>query len=534
MALKMETRLFINNEFVNAKRGKTFKTINPRTEQVIAEVQCAEAEDVDAAVDAATKAFKTWKKSNGCDRRDLLLKLAKLMEEHREQLAELESLDNGKPKHVADGVDIGFCIECFKYYAGWADKQGGKVINTTRDHAGTFGMTLHEPIGVCGMIIPWNFPLLMQAWKLGPALAMGCTVVMKLSEKTPLSGMMMMHLIKEAGFPPGVVNMLNGPGSTGDLIARHMGIVKVAFTGSTAVGKKITIAAAQSNLKKVTLELGGKSAMIICKDADLEQAAVACHVGLFVNMGQCCCASSRIYIHEDVHDAFVAKCVEMAKKLRTQGDTTSDTVVPICDLGPQVDEIQFKKIMSYIETGKAEGAKCLLGGNRLGDKGYYVAPTIFGDVKDDMTIAKEEIFGPVMQLMKFKMLEEAIDRANTTHYGLAAGICTRDVGTALKTARDLDAGTVWINCYDNFDMACPFGGFKESGWGREKGEYALDNYTAVKCVMCPVDGKLDEDWLQQAGKILEDTGKVFQDVGNIVQKGTDDFMKNCQNLLGLK
>jgi len=322
---------------------------------------------------------------------------------------------------------------------------------------------------------------------LGPALAMGCTVVMKLSEKTPLSGMMMMQLIEEAGFPKGVVNMLNGPGSTAEMIARHPAIAKVAFTGSTAVGKKIAVAAAESNLKKVSLELGGKSPMIICNDADLDQAAIACHVGLFINMGQCCCASSRIYIHEDVHDAFVAKCVDIAKGLRTQGDTKSETKVPICDLGPQVDKIQFDKIMAYIKAGKDEGAKVLLGGDRVGTKGYYVAPTIFSEVTDNMKIAQEEIFGPVMQLLKFKTLEEAITRSNSTHYGLAAGICTRDVGTALSAADDLDAGTVWINCYDNFDMACPFGGFKQSGWGREKGEYALDNYTSVKCVMMPKD-----------------------------------------------
>jgi len=486
---KYETRLFINNEFVNAKSGKTFATVNPTTEEVITQVQHAGSEDVDIAVEAAAAAFKTFKKSNACDRRDMLLKLANLVEENRAAFAELESLDNGKPQHVADGVDIGFVIECYRYYAGWADKGGGKVINTTRDTGSTMSMTLHEPIGVCGMIIPWNFPLLMQAWKLGPALAMGCTVVMKLSEKTPLSGMLMCHLIKEAGFPPGVVNVINGPGSTGEIIARHMKIAKVAFTGSSAVGHKIVVAAGESNLKKVTLELGGKSPMIICKDADLEQAAIACHVGLFVNMGQCCCASSRIFIHEDIHDAFVAKVSDLAKGLRTMGDTTSATAVPICDLGPQVDKIQFDKVLNYIESGKKEGAKCLLGGGRQGDKGYYVQPTVFSDVRDDMKIAKEEIFGPVMQLMKFKTMDEAIERANTTHYGLAAGICTRDIGTALKTAHDLDAGTVWINCYDNFDMACPFGGYKESGWGREKGEYALENYTSVKCIMVPMDGK---------------------------------------------
>jgi len=489
MALTQETRLFINNEFVDAKSGKKFKTVNPATEEVICEVQEAGQEDVDAAVAAAKTAFKTWKKSNGCDRRNMLLKLADLVEKNREQLAKLESLDNGKPVHVADGVDIGFVIECYRYYAGFADKQGGKVINTTRDTAGTFAFTRHEPIGVCGMIIPWNFPLLMQAWKLAPALAMGCTCVMKLSEKTPLTGMMMCHLIKEAGFPPGVVNMLNGSGATGDMIARHMDISKVAFTGSSAVGHKIIIAAGESNMKKVTLELGGKSPLIICKDADLDQAAVAAHVGLFINAGQCCCASSRLFVHEDVHDAFVEKVKMHATKLRTKGDTTSETTVPICDVGPQIDKIQFDKVMGYLESGKKEGATVLLGGDKHGDKGYHIQPTIFTDVRDDMKIAKEEIFGPVMQILKFKTLAEAIERANNTCYGLAAGICSRDVGTALAAANDLDAGTVWINCYDNFDMACPFGGFKTSGWGREKGEYALENYTQVKCVMMPLDSK---------------------------------------------
>merc|ERR1719389_950781 len=341
----METNLFINNEFVKAKAGKTFKSINPRTEEVIAEFQCAEKADVDAAVDAAEKAFKTWKKGNGCERRDMLLKLADLVDKHREQLAEMESLDNGKPVHVANGVDIGFVIECYRYYAGWADKGGGKVINTTRDSGSTMSMTLHEPIGVCGMIIPWNFPLLMQAWKLGPALAMGCTCVMKLSEKTPLSGMLMCHLIKQAGFPPGVVNVINGPGAAGDMIARHMDISKVAFTGSSAVGHKIVVAAGQTNMKKVTLELGGKSPLIICKDADLKQAAQACHLGLFVNMGQCCCASSRIFIHESIQEEFVKEVIHLASRLRTKGDTTSETDMPICDLGPQVDKIQFDKVL---------------------------------------------------------------------------------------------------------------------------------------------------------------------------------------------
>jgi len=329
----------------------------------------------------------------------------------------------------------------------------------------------------------------MQAWKLAPALAMGCTCVMKLSEKTPLSGMMMCHLIKEAGFPAGVVNMINGPGTVGDMMSRHMDISKIAFTGSSAVGHKIIIAAGESNMKKVTLELGGKSPLIVCKDADLDQAAVAAHVGLFINAGQCCCASSRIFVHEDVHDAFLEKVKFHAGKLRTKGDMASETTVPICDVGPQIDKIQFDKILGYLESGKKEGATVAMGGGRNGDKGYHIQPTIFTDVKDDMKIAKEEIFGPVMQMLKFKTLAEAIERANNTCYGLAAGICSRDIGTALSAANDLEAGTVWINCYDNFDMACPFGGFKTSGWGREKSEYALENYTQVKVVMCPIDSK---------------------------------------------
>jgi len=319
---------------------------------------------------------------------------------------------------------------------------------------------------------------------------MGCTCVMKLSEKTPLSGLMICDLIKEAGFPAGVVNVVNGHGATtGEFISRHPDIGKIAFTGSSLVGNKIVKAAAESNMKKVSLELGGKSPMIICKDADLDQAATACHVGLFLNMGQCCCASSRIFIHEDVHDAFVEKVTTLAKRLRTKGDDKSETDVPVCDMGPQVDKIQFDKVLSYIDSGKKEGAKCLLGGGRDGTKGYFVQPTLFSEVKDEMLIAKEEIFGPVMQLLKFKTLEEAITRANKTHYGLAAGICTRDVGTALSAAADLEAGTVWVNCYDDFDLAAPFGGYKQSGWGRDKSEYALENYTQVKCVMIPMDSR---------------------------------------------
>jgi aldehyde dehydrogenase (NAD+) len=483
--------LFIHNKFVDAKSGKTFDTINPATEEVITSMQWAGQEDIDDAVKSSAEAFEVYRKLPGCERRTMMLKLADLVEKHRQQLAEVECMDNGKPVHVADAVDIGFVIECYRYYAGWTDKAayGGKLLATTRDTHGTLSYTRHEPVGVCGAIIPWNFPLLMQCWKLGPALAMGCTIVMKLSEKTPLTGLMMCHLIAEAGFPAGTVNIVNGMGAcTGNMIASHMDIKKIAFTGSGPVGRKIIMASAQSNMKKVSLELGGKSAMIVCKDANLDEAAIACHVGLFINMGQACCASSRILIHEDVHDEFVKKCVDLASTLRQGTDAGGDkaTAVPVCDMGPQVDKIQFDKIMSYIESGKKEGAKCVLGGKRRGTKGYFIEPTIFTEVQDDMKICREEIFGPVMQLMKFKTNEEAVRRANASEFGLAAGVCSRDIGNAIAIAHELQGGSVWVNTYDNFDMACPFGGYKESGWGSDKGEYALANYTITKCVTTPI------------------------------------------------
>ncbi|KAH8068967.1 aldehyde dehydrogenase [Aureococcus anophagefferens] len=452
-AMDFQTQLYINGEFVDAKTGAKFPTVNPVTEEVITYVQEAGAEDVDAAVPAARAALPAWKRVDAADKRDMLLKLADLLEEAAPELAKLESLDNGKPEHIARDVDIAQCVNNYRYFAGWADKITGKTIPTTQGTADTFAFTTREPVGVVGAVIPWNFPLLMQCWKLAPALAAGNTVVMKLSEKTPLSGMKFMELVEEAGFPAGVVNMLNGPGATGEVLARHGDVDKIAFTGSSAVGHKIASAASETNLKR------------------------------------CCVASSRIYVHEDVHDEFVEKIVALASRLRSQGDLTSETDVEILDLGPQVDKTQFDKIMAYIEAGKAEGAKCEIGGKRLGETGYYVAPTIFSNVTDDMTIAREEIFGPVMQLLKYSDLDDAIARANDTQYGLAAGVCTRDAGTAMYAAKELQAGTVWVNCYDNFDVAMPFGGYKESGWGRDKGEYALDNYSETKAIMMPIDRK---------------------------------------------
>eukprot|EP01027_Heterolobosea_sp_BB2_P006902 GEZU01010340.1.p1 GENE.GEZU01010340.1~~GEZU01010340.1.p1 ORF type:complete len:384 (-),score=167.56 GEZU01010340.1:605-1756(-) len=368
----------------------------------------------------------------------------------------------------------------YRYYAGWADKLQGKTIPVNGNY---FSYTRHEPVGVVGQIIPWNFPLLMQAWKLGPALAAGCTVVMKPAEQTPLTALRVGELIIEAGFPPGVVNILPGYGPTaGQAIARHMDVDKIAFTGSTEVGRLMHKYSQESNLKRVTLELGGKSPNIIFADANLDQAIAAAHSGLFFNMGQCCCAGSRVFVEESIYDKFVEKSVEAARK-RKVGDAFAKGV----ESGAQIDQEQFDKILSYIESGKQEGAKLMCGGKRLGDKGFFIEPTVFADVKDDMKIAREEIFGPVMSIIKFKTIEEVIERANNSNYGLAAAVFTKDITKAINVSNGLRAGTVWVNCYNVFDSAQPFGGYKESGHGRELGEYGLMNYLEVKAVCINLD-----------------------------------------------
>lgn len=483
----LETRHFINGDFVRSVNGKTFETINPATEELLATVERGDIADIDLAVAAANEAFKTgspWRKFNATQRRDCLLKLADLVERNRDYLCKLESLDNGKTVAIAQGADIHLAIQCLRYYAGWADKLQGKVIPVDGDF---LAYTRHEPVGVVGQIIPWNFPILMLCWKWGPALATGCTIVMKPSEKTPLTALAMAKLAKGAGFPNGVINVVSGFGpEAGQPLALHMDVNKIAFTGSTGVGKLIQQYSGQSNLKRVSLELGGKSPNIIFEDCDLEQAIAASQVGLFLNQGQCCCAGSRVFVQDTIYDAFVARAAEEAQKAKLGSPIAADTTQ-----GPQVDKIQFDRVMSYIEAGKAAAkagkAKLLCGGERHGDKGFFIEPTVFADVQDDTKIAREEIFGPVMCILKFKTIEEVIERANDTSYGLAAGVCTRDIGKALRVAHAINAGTVWINSYDKFDCAAPFGGFKQSGIGRELGEYGLEAYTEVKVVVTPID-----------------------------------------------
>jgi aldehyde dehydrogenase (NAD+) len=461
---------------VDAVSGKTFETLNPATGEVLAHVAHGDKADVDRAVVAARRAFETgdWKTMTARERGRLLYKLADLIEKHKEELAALESLDNGKPIADSLAADLPLVIDCYRYYAGWADKNEGKTIPISGPF---FCYTRHEAVGVVGQIIPWNFPLLMQAWKWAPALAVGCTTILKPAEQTPLSALRVGELALEAGFPAGVINIIPGFGDAGAAIAEHMDIDKVAFTGSTEVGKLILQAAGRSNLKRVTLELGGKSPNIVFADADLDAAVEGSHAGLFFNQGQCCCAGSRLFVESHIHDEFVQRMVKRAMETKL-----GNPLDPQTQQGPQVSQEQFDKIMGYIESGKQSGAKLQCGGNRFGKKGYFVEPTVFTGVKDEMKIAQEEIFGPVMSILPFRDLEEVVARGNRTMYGLAAAVWTRDISKAHRMAAELKAGTVWINCYDVFDAAAPFGGFKMSGMGRELGEYALRNYTEVKTV----------------------------------------------------
>jgi aldehyde dehydrogenase (NAD+) len=470
-------KMLINGEWVDSASGKTFDTINPATGEVICKVAEGDKADIDQAVKAARKAFESgpWSKMTPADRGRLLNKLADAIEKNADELAALESLDNGKPIADASAADLPLSIACYRYYAGWADKIYGQTIPFSPDY---FCYTRHEPIGVVGQIIPWNFPLLMQSWKWAPALACGNTVILKPAEQTPLTALRVAQLAHDVGFPKGVINVVPGYGPTaGAALSGHMDVDKIAFTGETGTGKIVMTAAAQSNLKRVSLELGGKSPNIVFADADLDAAVEGAYFGLFFNQGQCCCAGSRLFVEEKIYDEFVAKIVAKAKSRRV-----GDPFDPTTEQGPQVSQEQFDRVMGYIDAGQKDGAKMLLGGQRVGDRGYFIQPTVFGDVKDDMRIAKEEIFGPVMSILKFKDVDEVIARGNSTFYGLAAAVWTKDISKAIKLSNSLRAGTVWVNCFDVFDASAPFGGFKMSGIGRELGQYALQLYTEVKTV----------------------------------------------------
>jgi phenylacetaldehyde dehydrogenase len=475
-------KMLINGKWVNAASGKTFPTYNPATGEVLAQVAEGDREDIQQAVQAARKAFDDgpWRRLTVSERGRLIWKLADLLEQNAEEFAYIESLDNGKPLKVARVADVPLAVDLFRYMAGWSTKIEG---NTIPMSAGTnyFAYTLREPVGVVGQVIPWNFPLLMAAWKLGPALATGCTVILKPAEQTPLSALRLGELIMEAGIPEGVVNIVPGYGETaGAALAAHWDVDKIAFTGSTEVGKLIVHAAA-GNLKKVSLELGGKSPNVVFKDADLDTAIPGSASAIFFNHGQCCCAGSRLYVEKPVFDQVVEGIAARAKKIKVGAGLDPET-----HMGPLVSEEQMNRVCGYLESGFSEGAKAIAGGRRAGDRGYFVEPTVLVDTNHDMKVVKEEIFGPVVTAMPFSDPEEIIPRANSSEYGLAAAVWTRDINKAHRMAESLRAGTVWINCYNVFDAALPFGGYKQSGWGREMGHDVLNLYTQTKAVCAKI------------------------------------------------
>jgi phenylacetaldehyde dehydrogenase len=475
--LSAPKQLFIDGAFVEAKSGKTFPVYNPATGDVLAHVAQGDAADINLAVTAARRAFESgpWRSLSPSQRARLIYKLADKLEERLEDFALLESLDNGKPLAVARVADVPMAVDNLRYMAGWATKILGDSIPIPGEfHA----YTRREPIGVVGQIIPWNFPLLMAAWKLGPALAAGCTIVLKPAEQTPLSALLLAEIAAEVGFPAGVINVVPGYGETaGAALSAHPDVDKVAFTGSTEVGK-IIVRAAAGNLKKVTLELGGKSPNIIFADANIAEATQGAAFGIFFNMGQCCTAGSRVFIERSVFDE-VTQGIAAAAKAMTVGHGLDART----DIGPLVSDEQLAKVTGLIQSGIAEGARTLSGGGRVGDRGYFVEPTVIVDTKPHMKIMQEEIFGPVVAAVPFDDPSDILSAANDTIYGLAAGVWTKDVSKAHKVAAALRAGTVWVNCYNVFDPALPFGGFKQSGWGREMSHNALDCYTETKSVV---------------------------------------------------
>jgi phenylacetaldehyde dehydrogenase len=474
-------QLFINGQWAEAASGKTFETPDPATGETLARVAEGEAEDINRAVEAARRAFDQgpWGRMTTSERGRIIWRIGDLILEHLDELAQLESLDNGKPFAVARAADVPLAADLFHYMAGWATKIEGNTIDISVPYmpgANFHSYTLREPVGVVGQIIPWNFPLLMAAWKLGPALATGNCVVLKPAEQTPLTALRLAGLMAEAGLPEGVVNVVTGFGETaGAALAAHDEVDKVAFTGSTGVGKLI-VAAATGNLKKVSLELGGKSPNIVFDDADASAIEGAANA-IFFNHGQCCVAGSRLYVQRDRFDEVVDGVAEIAKSIKL-----GRGLEPGTQMGPMVSDEQLRTVTGYIDSGKAEGATALSGGGRFGDRGFFVEPTVLTDTRPDMKVVREEIFGPVVVAAPFSDLDEVAAVANDTPYGLGAGIWTKDISKAHALAKKIKAGSVWINCYNVFDAALPFGGYKQSGWGREMGHEVLEAYTEVKAV----------------------------------------------------
>jgi len=474
-------KLLINGEWVEAQGGRTFNTVNPATGEVLTQVASATVADVDRAVQAARRAFDDqngpWRKMTAADRGRLLWRIADLIEKNIDEIAEIETLDNGKPIFESRYVDLPMVVEVFRYYAGWATKICGETINA-RPNAFTY--TLREPLGVVAAIVPWNFPLLLASWKVGPALAAGNAVIWKPASQTSLSALRVGELMLEAGLPPGVINILPGPGAeVGMSLVKHPGVDKVAFTGSTAVGKEVMRNAADT-VKRVTLELGGKSPNIVLADANMDEAVKGATTGIFYGKGEVCAAGSRLFVEKKIHDEFMSKLVDRAKKLKP-----GDPLDPKTRLGAIVSEQQLNTVMGYIDAGKKEGAALVAGGNRVsvdGSKGYFLEPTIFDGVDNKMKIAQEEIFGPVLATIPFDDVDQVADLANQNMYGLAAAVWTGDVKKAHSIVKRLKAGTVWVNAYNLYDVALPFGGYKQSGFGRELGSEALEHYTEVKSV----------------------------------------------------
>ncbi|HXT86097.1 MAG TPA: betaine-aldehyde dehydrogenase [Verrucomicrobiae bacterium] len=472
-------RLFIDGKWVNAASGKTFESINPATGQVLTQLADGDARDADAAVESARRAFESgpWAEMSASDRGRILWKIGDLIDKYNEELGTLETLDNGKPIFESCQVDMPMVAEVFRYYAGWATKIQGETVPVR----GPFlHYTLREPIGVVAAIVPWNFPLLLASWKVAPALAAGNTVVVKPAPWTSLTALRLAEIAQEAGLPAGALNVITGSSDElGRALVRHPGVSKIAFTGSTVTGQEIARVSADT-LKHVTLELGGKSPNIVLSDADIDGAVRGATIGIFYGKGEVCAAGSRLFVERKIHDDFMQKLVDRAKKIQP-----GDPLDPKTKFGALVSEPQMNKVLSYIEKGKTEGAKLVAGGGRSpvpNGQGYFVQPTVFDAVKNDMTIAREEIFGPVLAAIEFDDVEEAIREANKNPYGLAAAVWTRDIAKAHRIARRLEAGTVWINTYNNYDPAAAFGGYKMSGYGRELSMHALESYTQVKSV----------------------------------------------------